>query len=78
VSKKIIVLWWNFTFSYAYSDWLTPAILLEDIGKEPLVTPGSLIKVILTPLHCSRDTLNHDSPLSQQRSVQGNTLRILV
>jgi len=71
------VLWQNFTFSCAYSDRLTPAILLEDIGKELRVTLGSLTKAIMTPLNCPRDTLNHDSPLSQQRIVQGDTLRML-
>ena len=77
VTKKIIVLWQNFTFSCAYSNRLTPAILLEDIGKELRVTLGSLTKAIMTPLNCPRDTLNHDSPLSQQRIVQGDTLRML-
>jgi len=74
VTKKIIVLWQNFTFSCAYSDRLTPSILLKDIGKEPLVTPGSLTKAILNPLNCPRDALNHDSPLIQQGIVQGDTL----
>jgi len=78
VPRKITVLWRNFTFSCAYSDWLTPAILLEDIGKEPLVTQGALIKAILTPMHGPSDVLNHDVPLSQQGIVQGNTLRMLV
>ena len=50
----------------------------QNIGKELRVTLGSLTKAIMTPLNCPRDTLNHDSPLSQQRIVQGDTLRMLV
>ena len=78
VILKITMFWRNFTFSCVYSDWLTPAILLEDIGKEPLVTLGALIKATLTPRHDPSDTLNFEVPLSQQGIIQGNTLRILV
>ena len=72
------MLWRNFTFSCIYSDRLTPVILLEDICKETLVTPGALIKATLTPRHDPSDTLNFDVPLSQQGIIQGNTLQILV
>jgi len=46
--QRIMVMWRNVTIPCSYSDQLTPAILLEDIGNSLRVTPGSLIKAILT------------------------------
>ena len=45
--QKIMVIWRNVTIPCSYSDRLTPAILLEDIGNSPWVTAGSLIKAVL-------------------------------
>jgi len=47
--QKILVMCRNVTILCSYSDRLTPAILMEDIENSPWVTPGSLIKKILTP-----------------------------
>jgi len=73
-----MVMWKNFTFPCSYLDQLTPTILLEDIGKSSRVTPGSLIKVILTSQNCPMGTLNFESLLSQQGIRQGDTLIMLV
>ena len=78
LKQKIMVMWQNFTFPCSYSDQLTPAILLEEIGKSSRVTPGSLIKVILTSQNCPMGTLNFESLLSQQGIRQGDTLIMLV
>jgi len=76
--QKIMVLWRNVTIPCSYSDQLTPAILLEDIDKSLRVTPGSLIKVILTSRNSPMGTLNLDTPLSLQGIGQGDTLIMLV
>jgi len=75
---KIMVMWRNFTFPCSYSDWLTPAILLEDIRNSPRVTPGSLIKTILTSQNCPMGTLKCETLLSQQGIGQGDTLIMLI
>jgi len=42
--QKNLVIWQNVTIPCSYSNQLTPATLLEDIGNSLRVTPGFLIK----------------------------------
>jgi len=76
--QKILVLWRNFTIPCTYSDRLTPATLIEDIGRSQRATPGSLIKATLTPRNSPMGTLHLDMPLSMQGIEQGDTLLMLV
>ena len=78
LKQKIMVMWRNVTIPCSYSDWLTPAILLNDIDSSLWVTPGSLIKAILTPQNQPMGTLNFEIPLSLQGAGQGDTLIMLV
>jgi len=48
------------------------------LSNSPWVTPGSLIKVILTPQNCPMGTLNLETTLSLQGIGQGDTLIMLV
>jgi len=74
LTLKLLVTWRNVTIPCHFSDQLTPAILLEDIGNSPWATLGSLLKVILTPPNCQMGEVH----LSLQGIGQGDTLTMLV
>jgi len=76
--QKILVRSQNVTIPCSYSNRLTPATLLEDIGNSPWVTPGSLIKAIFTPRNRPMGPLNLETPLSLQGIRQGDTLIMLI
>jgi len=76
--KKILILWRKFTIPCTYSDRLTPATLIEDIGKSPWATPEALVKATLTPPTIPLGTMHLDTPLSLQGIVKGDTLTMLV
>jgi len=47
--QKILIKWRNYTFPCTYSDLLTPATRMEDIGRNPRTSPEALAKATLTP-----------------------------
>jgi len=76
--QKIMIKWRNYTIPCTYSDRLTPATLIEDIGKSPLASPEALAKATLTPPNNPLATMHLDTPLSMQGIVTGDTLTLLV
>ena len=56
----------HYTFPYTYSDLLTPATLLADIGRNPRTSPEALAKATLTPSNNPLVTLHLNTPLRLQ------------
>jgi len=75
---NLLVTWRSVIIPCRFSDWLTPAILLEDIGNSPWATPDDLLKEIFTPPNRPLGTLLLEVPLSLQGIGQGDTLTRLV
>jgi len=76
--QKILIKWRNYTIPCTYSDRLTPATLIEDIGKSPWASPEALVKATLTPPNNPLETMLLDTPLRMQGIVKGDTLTLLV
>ena len=76
--EKILIIWRDVTIPCIYSDRLTPATLIEDIGRSSRATPEALVMATLTPPNNLLGTMLLDTPLSQQGIVKGDTLRMLV
>ena len=68
----------HYTFLYTYSDLLTPATLLADIGRNPRTSPEALAKATLTPSNNPLVTLHLNTPLRIQGIVTGDFLTLLV
>jgi len=47
--EKILIIWRDVTIPCIYSDRLTPATLIEDIGRSSRATPEALVMATLTP-----------------------------
>jgi len=76
--QKILIKWRNVTIPCAFSDLLTPATLIEDIGKSPRASPEAFAKATLTPPNNLLAMLHLDTPLRMQGIVTGDTLTLLV
>ena len=70
-SQKILIKWRNVTILCTFSDLLTSAILIEDIGKSPRASPEALAKSTLTPPNNQLATLHLDTPLRMQEISKG-------
>jgi len=76
-TKKILITWYDVTIPCIYSDRLTPATLIEDIGRSSRAAPEALVKATLTPPNNLLGTMLLDTPLNMQ-TVKGDTLIMLV
>jgi len=68
----------KYTFPCTYSDLLTPATLIEDIGRNPRTSPEALAKVTLTPPYNLLVTLRLNTPLRIQGIDTGDILTLVV
>ena len=76
--QKILIKWRNYTFPCIYSDLLTPATLIEDIGRNPRTPSEALAKATLTPPNNLLVTLHLHTPLHIQGVVAGDTLTLVI
>ena len=67
--QKILIKWRNYTIPCTYSERLTPATLIEDIGKSPWASPEALVKATLTPPKqpAGNDASGHAPPHARSR-----------
>jgi len=75
---KILIKWRNYTFPCTYSDLLTPAMLIADIGTNPRTSLEALAKAMLTPSNNPLVTLHLNTPFRLQGIVTGDFLTLLV
>jgi len=76
--QKILIKWRNYTFPCTCSDLLTPATLIEDVGRNPRISPAVLAKAILTPPNNLLATLRLNTPLCIQGITTGDILTLVV
>jgi len=76
--QKILIKWRNYTFPCTYSELLTPATLIEDIGRNPRTSPEALAKVTLLPPNNLLATLRLNTPLRIQGIATGDILTLVV
>jgi len=62
-SQKILIIWRNVTIPCTFSDQLTPATLITDIGNSALASLQDLAKATLTPPNNPLSTLQLETPL---------------
>ena len=76
--QKILIRWRHFIIPCTFSDHLTPATLIEDIGNSDRVSPAAMTKATLVHPNDPLVTLFLYTPLSMQGIVTGDTLTLLV
>ena len=76
--QEILIKWRNYTFAWTYSDLLTPATLIEDLGRNSRTSPEALAKATLTPPNNLLATLRLNTPLRIQGIVTGDILTLVV
>jgi len=76
--QKILIKWRNYTFPCTYSDLLTPATLIEDIGRNPRTSSEALAKATLTPPNNLLATLHLHTSLHMQGIVTWDILTLVV
>jgi len=74
---KIQVRWRNFTIPCKYSDWLTPAMLIEAIRLSPQIRQNTLAKATLTPPNNLSATLHLHVTLWSQRIFAGDIVTLV-
>jgi len=74
--QKLQIKWATSTIPCAFSDLLTPATVITDVGTHMGVPMGVLLKLTLSSNMLA--TLQRDIPLSEQGIVVGETLTLLV
>ena len=77
-TPKVLILWQSVTIPCHFSDWPTPVILLDYIGKSQWAIFDDLSKAILTPPNQQSGTLLLEVPLTLQGIGSGETLTMLV
>jgi len=74
--QKLLIQWATSTIPCAFSDLLTPAQVISDVGTHVEVLDAVLLKMTLS---CNRlATLQRNKPLSEQGIVAGDTLTLSV